>query len=170
MIVQRLLLFCVCLSFLSLTGCTGPPRRAVSDPARVATEDLDEDGLRDLLALSQLVIVARLEERSDQEGVVRLRLRVKDTLLGEAEISKQVTASDFLYLPNKSRGGVVGPLVELSHYVFFLAPGPDLDSPWIHLRDSSSDPMPAAQELIDRIRAIQAERPAPAPSPREDSQ
>tara|TARA_R110002072_G_scaffold141601_4_gene286855 strand:+ start:415 stop:921 length:507 start_codon:yes stop_codon:yes gene_type:complete len=154
---------------LFLTGCTGPPRKARADTARVKSDDLDEEGLRDLIALSRDIVVARLEERTEVEGVVRLRLRVKDTLLGDAEIGSELTTSDFLYLPNHSRGGVVGPLVELSHYLFFLAPGALESSPWIHLRDASADPMPAAQALVDRIRKIFAETPPPAQEPASDS-
>lgn len=163
MIAARPLLALIPLSALLLAGCTGPPRKATRDAARAKSDDLDEENLRDLLALSRTVVVARLEERSETEGVVRLRLRVRDTLLGDEELGAELKTSDFLYLPNQPRGGVVGPLVELSHYLFFLAPGAEETSPWIHLRDPSADPMPAAQPLVDRIKEILAEE-APAPS------
>jgi hypothetical protein len=167
-IAARPLLTLIPLGALLLAGCTGPPRRAAPDTARAKSEDLDEEGLRDLIALSRTIVVARLEERSEAEGVVRLRLRVKDTLLGDSEVGGEVKASDFLYLPNKPRGGTVGPLVELSHYLFFLAPGAEENSAWIHLRDASADPMPAAQALVDRIKGILAEgAPAPQPEPEE---
>lgn len=165
MIAARSLLVLLPLSALLFAGCTGPPRRATPDAARAPSEEIDEEGLRDLIALSREIVVARLEERTETEGVVRLRLRIKDSLLGEIEVGAERTTSDFLYLPQQPSGGTVGPLVELGHYLFFLAPGVEETSPWIHLRDPSADPMPAAQALVDRIRAILAERSAPPPSP-----
>lgn len=171
MITARPLLALVPLTALLLAGCTGPPRKARTDTARAKSDDLDEEGLRDLIALSREIVVARLEERSEVEGVVRLRLRIKDTLLGDAEVGSERKTSDFLYLPREARGGVVGPLVELSHYLFFLAPGVEDTSPWIHLRDASADPMPAAQALVDRIRGILAEEtPRPAKNTPQDSE
>lgn len=162
---SRPLLALISLLGLLLAGCTGTPRPARPDVARAPSEDLEEEGLRDLIALSRKIVVARLEERAENEGVIRLRLRVKETLHGEGELGSEVTTSDFLYLPNQSRGGSVGSLVELSHYLFFLAPGGEDTSPWIHLRDPSADPMPAAQVLVDRVKAILAEVATPPVPP-----
>lgn len=150
---------------LLAAGCTGPPRQARGGGAE-AEEAIAEDELRELVALSRLIVVARLEERSGSGGVVRLRLRVRETLKGEAASGGEVEASDFLFLPDARRGGTIGPLSELGHYVFFLAPGAEETSPQIHLRDPAQDAMPAAQPLVDRVRELLTEQPPKDDLPR----
>lgn len=150
-------------TLLLLAGCTGPPRQASGRGAAAEEAAMADDELRELVALSRLIVVARLEERTGAGGVVRLRLRVRETLKGSVpgllEQAGEVETSDFLFRPEQRRGGTIGSLSELAHYVFFLAPGVEEGSPYIHLRDPSEDPMPAAQPLVDRVHELMNERP-----------
>ncbi len=154
------------LALLALgSGCAGerpyqPPPTTSSTPGELKKPTDGE--LRRMRELSEVVIVGQVERRDDApEGltyVVRSveLLHASDTVHDRTRhphlVGAELGVGDFLFRPG-GPNGTIGPLRELSRYLFFLSPA-EKDGRWLNLEDPAGLPLPEAQETLDRLRVL----------------
>lgn len=154
------------LALLTLgAGCAGerpyqPPPPTTSTPGELKKPTDGE--LRRMRELSEVVLVGQVERRDDApEGltyvvrsveVLHTSATVHDRTRHPHLVGAELAVGDFLYRPG-GPNGTIGPLRELSRYLFFLSPA-EKDGRWLSLEDPAGLPLPEAQETLDRLRAL----------------
>jgi len=159
---------------LLVAGCKSPPPRRATDPTlapRSEGEPAEGDALRELARLSELVAVGEVSRRLERPEGVSYVVEVREVLVRKEAVSSAEThpaahgaelkVTQFLYRPGRPMTSI-GPLLELSRYLFFLAPADD-PGEWLNLDDPALYPLPAAQETREQLRALGARRAAPPP-------
>lgn len=154
------------LSLLALgAGCAGerpyqPPPPTTSTPGELKKPTDGE--LRRMRELSEVVLVGQVERRDDAPEGLTYVVRSVEVLHASATVhdrprhphlvGAELAIGDFLYRPD-GPNGTIGPLRELSRYLFFLSPA-QKDGRWLSLEDPAGLPLPEAQETLDRLRAL----------------
>lgn len=165
------------LIFLGLVGCAGPdhspgPRR--EGAPSTAQREPSKDELRQLRGLAEIVVVGTVESYDDPQTGRIYTVRLTEVLSrhpdveGRAEThpvkeGEAIKVAAFLFRPGAG-SGEVGPLDELSRYVFFLSPTEDAGE-WLNLEDAAAHRLPEAQATLDTLRALRDAPPPPGRSP-----
>lgn len=166
------------LALVALVGPSGcsdpaprPAREGSAPPAAPGTlRQPGEDELRQLLELSELVVVGAVETELDEPGGVFYRVRVQEVLHEGATVrgaedhphqpGTVLRVSAFRFQQGGRGPGEIGALNELSRYLFFLSPT-EKPGEWLNLDDAAGYPLPEAQPTLDALRA--RARPQVAP-------
>lgn len=156
---------------LLAVGCSAPlpdepvgPRPPARSPGGLRQPDDAE--LRDLLRLSEVVVLGEVEERLSEPRGVFYRVRVREVLhqsesaaLGRdthpCSAGSELRASSFWYRPGRQMAEI-GELRELSRYLLFLSPG-EAAGEWLHLDDAAGYPLPECQPTVDRLKALRGQ-------------
>jgi hypothetical protein len=144
---------------LLLIACSPvrPPERN-HGPARPS----DTSELKELVDLSQLVVVGAVEVRKEEPGGTYYQVLLQEVLVGgrlseaesrshPAEPGAELRVTSFLYRPGEP-AAAIRELRELSRYVFFLTPT-ERPGEWLNLTDPGAYALPGAQETVEQLRA-----------------
>lgn len=163
------------ISSLAPAGCAGPEE--VGDdggrPTAAATPQREPtaDELRRLRRLAEVVVVGTVESFDDQPTGRVYTVRVSEVLSRQASLDERkathplgegatVKVTTFLFR-DVSQSDEVGPLEELTRYIFFLSPTEDAGE-WLNLEDPASLRLPGAQPTLDALRGLRAREEAAA--------
>lgn len=166
------------LIFLIATvGCAGPTRepapRGESAPS-TAQREPSKDELRRLRGLAEVVVVGTVESYDDPQTGRIYTVRLNEVLSRHPDLEARtethpvkegeaIKVAAFLFRPGAGNGEV-GPLDELSRYLFFLSPTEDAGE-WLNLEDAAAHRLPEAQATLDALRELRdAPPPGRAPS------
>ncbi|MCO5167121.1 MAG: hypothetical protein M9894_12285 [Planctomycetes bacterium] len=154
-------------------ACAGPPADRGADRGRSSTaaRALTGEELRRARDLAEVVVVGTVTTYEDRPAGRTYTVRVEEVLSRQPSVEEraathpvgegeplQVTA--FLFRP-ASGGGEIGPLEELSRYVFFLSPTDDAGE-WLNLEDAAALRLPGAQPVLDELRVLRERQEAAA--------
>ncbi|MDC3378975.1 hypothetical protein OAX78_01670 [Planctomycetota bacterium] len=165
--MKRLLTSALSLSasLLLASGCNPPPRGdrppLRAQPAAGELREPTEAELRELVRLSEAVVVGRVEERLEEPEGVFYTVRITEILhvspsaedswvTHPLEAEKRVRVSQFLWRRGR-QGSAVGALGDLTRYVFFASPA-ESPNTWLNLDDASGYPLPEAQPTVETLR------------------
>jgi hypothetical protein len=161
------------LAAAPLSGCAGPAGGEPDRPAAAATpqQQPTPDELRRLRRLAEVVVVGTVDSYDDAPAGRTYTVRVSEVLSRQASLDERkathpvgegevVKVSTFLFR-DVSQSAEIGPLEELSRYVFFLSPTEDAGE-WLNLEDPASLRLPEAQATLDALRGLRAREEAAA--------
>lgn len=168
------LAFALALSSLAPAGCAGPDEVGGDGRPSVATTPQREptpEELRRLRRLAEVVVVGTVETYDDQPTGRVYAVRVSEVLSRQASLDERkathplgegttLKVSTFLFR-DVSQSDEIGPLEEMTRYIFFLSPTED-PGEWLNLEDPASLRLPEAQATLDALRGLRAREEAAA--------
>ena len=170
---MRRILATALLASLALTGCAGPEAGEPDRPAAPKTPQREPtaEELRRLRQLAEVVVVGSVESYDDAPTGRVYVVRVSEVLSRQASLDERkathplaegeaVKVTTFLFR-DVSQSAEIGPLEELTRYVFFLSPTEDAGE-WLNLEDPASLRLPEAQPTLDALRGLRAREEAAA--------
>jgi hypothetical protein len=153
----------VCLSLLACAG-PDPTRHTVASPDYEPGQRLEGRALLDQAELAELVVVGSVRKKHDEPGGVVYEVRIDEVLRAPLEggvtdglvhphaVGELIRVSAF-WFQDRGPSSQIGPVEELSRYMFFLAPA-EAAGEWFNLQDAAIYGMPEAQESRDALRAV----------------